>query len=109
MTIKESLDVLAGWIEERTREKRYPEREVKELSKALLDIRDMAEDQLIRHKWPEEKPTYDQDNPKQYLVLDCTFEKASYHPDGYFWTFEYGQEYILEDVSYWWNLPEVTE
>ena len=43
MTIKESLDVLAGWIEERTREKRYPEREVKELSKALLNIRDLSE------------------------------------------------------------------
>ena len=63
MTIKESLDVLAGWIEERTREKRYPEREVKELSKALLNIRDMAEDQVIRHKWPEEKP-----EKGQYLV-----------------------------------------
>ena len=59
MTIKESLDVLAGWIEERTREKRYPEREVKELSKALLNIRDMAEDQVIRHKWPEEKQPTD--------------------------------------------------
>ena len=63
MTIKESLDVLAGWIEERTQEKRYPESEVKELSKALLNIRDMAQGQLIRHKWPEENP-----EKGQYLV-----------------------------------------
>ncbi len=74
-----------------------------------LDEKRPHVDHLTRHKWPEEKPEYDPDNPKQYLVLDCTFEKASYHPDGYFWSFECGEEYIFEDVSYWWNLPEVTE
>ncbi len=78
-------------------------------NKVYLDEKRPHVDHLIRHKWPEEKPTYDPDNPKQYLVLDCTFEKASYHPDGYFWTFECGQEYILEDVSYWWELPEETK
>ena len=55
MTIKESLDVLAGWIEERTREKRYPEREVKELSKALLNIRDMAEALAMAQQWGDLK------------------------------------------------------
>ena len=43
------------WIEERTREKRYPEREVKELSKALLNIRDMAEALAMAQQWGDLK------------------------------------------------------
>ena len=106
MTIKESLDVLAGWIEERTREKRYPEREVKELSKALLNIRDMAEDQLIRHKWPEEKP----ESLTYVLISRMSFvgeprnHVAWYTKDGEFHV--YGYDEPVGDITHWWDLPE---
>ena len=107
MTIKESLDVLAGWIEERTREKRYPESEVKELSKALLNIMDMAEDQLIRHKWPEEKPPTD----GEYLVrLECGNKAVLPWYDGDFYLDDcLSINYIDGEnpITHWWDLSEV--
>ena len=67
-------------------------------------------DELLRHKWPEEKPTYDPEKKNDYLLWCGEFEQANYHPDGYFHNFVGGCAYEFGDeVVYWWNLPEVTE
>lgn len=70
-------------------------------NKVYLDEKRPHVDHMIRHKWPEEKPTTD----GEYLVrLDTGDEvvyKVLYIVDQYTpWT---------NYVTHWWNLPEVME
>ena len=58
-------------------------------------------DIMIRHKWPEEKPTMDGEYLARLDTGDEVVYKVLYIADQYTpWT---------NYVTHWWNLPEVTE
>ena len=66
-------------------------------------------DVLIRHKWPEEKP----DSLTYVLIRRMNFfgeprnHVAWYTKDGEFHVSGYDKP--VDDITHWWNLPEVTE
>ena len=58
-------------------------------------------DTLIRHKWPDEKPTTDGEYLARLDTGDEVVYKVLYIVDQYTpWT---------NYITHWWNLPEVTE
>lgn len=87
-------------------------------------------DKMIRHKWPEEKP---EKNRTEYLVAtethghisccvaewnesltidQCMGPYGCMHDVGSNGFYEYdnnGYMMLVDDVKYWWNLPEVRE
>ena len=90
-------------------------------------LKDHKTDTLIRHKWPEEKPEKDR---TEYLVATETHGHISFsiaewnesltidqcrdnygfmHDVGFYEYDDNGYMMLVDDVKYWWNLPEVTE
>ena len=64
-------------------------------------VRQNGVDTLIRHKWPEEKPTMDGEYLARLDTGDEVVYKVLYIVDQYTpWT---------NYVTHWWNLPEATE
>ena len=66
-------------------------------------------DELLRHKWPEEKP----ESLTYVLIRRMNFfgeprnHVAWYTKDGEFHVSGYDEP--VDDITHWWNLPEVTE
>ena len=64
-------------------------------------LKEHAIDNIIRHKWPEEKPTTDGEYLARLDTGDEVVYKVLYIVDQYTpWT---------NYVTHWWNLPEVKE
>ncbi len=73
-------------------------------NKVYLDEKRPHVDNLIRHKWPEEKP----EKPAKYLV------RVEYDDNGAIvttdeWNGIDWYAHIEGYITHWWNLPEVTE
>ena len=70
---------------------------------------DYTVDHLIRHKWPEEKP----DSFTWVLIRRMSFfgepvkHVAWYTKDGEFYVSGFDDK--VDDITHWWELPEVTE
>ena len=77
--------------------------------KVYLDEKRPHVDQLIRHKWPEEKPKWS----GEYLVrLECGNKVVLPWYDGDFYLDDcLSINYIDGEnpITHWWNLPEVRE
>ena len=67
-------------------------------------------DELLRHKWPEEKPENGDANKKYFLRIwyadggKFVSEIVMDTWNGFTW-----EEYLEGYITHWWNLPEVTE
>ena len=69
----------------------------------LANGKDFTVDNLIRHKWPDEKP----DEDGQYLIRIISPSGSVYYRlRGY----EDGEWHNFGNyLTHWWNLPEVRE
>jgi hypothetical protein len=70
-------------------------------------LHEATTDNLIRHKWPEEKPRHGGD----YLVRIYGDEWVigNYFMDGWLRYDPINDEWENVRVTHWWELPEVTE